>query len=255
MPLVNLYARALETRRPDALFHDPAAEAVLDALRWDPTRFAADWTTQAAIAVRTKLLDGLVGDFMARHRGTFVVNIGAGLCTRFWRLDDGHVRWCELDLPEMIALKCELLPERPRLRYVAESALSTGWMEDLGWEAGQPLLFVAEGFLMYCTPGEVRGLLEELSRRFMGAEFLAEVVSPLAVRLSRWQPTLRKAGVRARWGIADARHIEEIVPGVRFVREWSYDRHPRRWGWRFGLRVLGPVRRLMRIVLLELRPR
>jgi hypothetical protein len=73
----------------------------------------------------------------------------------------------------------------------------------------------------------------------------------MAARLSRWQPTLRRSGLRARWGVSDGRALSSWGASIRFVDEWCYDRHAERWRWRYRLRRLPAVRGLMRIVHIE----
>jgi O-methyltransferase involved in polyketide biosynthesis len=47
------------------------------------------------------------------HPEGLVVNLGAGLDTRFYRLDNGTITWIDIDLPEVVAFSPE--PIRRRL--------------------------------------------------------------------------------------------------------------------------------------------
>ena len=60
-----------------------------------------------------------------------VVNVGCGLDTRFQRIGGGKAVFFDMDLPEVIALRRELIPEQPGNAYIAASLLETGWMDDL----------------------------------------------------------------------------------------------------------------------------
>ncbi len=38
-----------------------------------------------------------------------VVNLGAGLDTEFYRIDNGTIRWYDLDLPDVIEIRKQIL--------------------------------------------------------------------------------------------------------------------------------------------------
>lgn len=55
------------------------------------------------VIARTLVFDELVEDFIDRNPDCTIVNIARGLDTRFYRMDNGKLRWYNLDLPETIA--------------------------------------------------------------------------------------------------------------------------------------------------------
>jgi O-methyltransferase involved in polyketide biosynthesis len=251
--LIPLLARGVETRRPDALFRDPLALEMLERLDCDVTRFAKDWMTQTGIAIRTEILDAAVRRFLARNPAGLVVNLGAGLCTRFFRLDNGQVEWIDLDLPEVIQIKREFLDEQERYRFLAHSVLDHAWMDAIDATPGQAVLFLAEGLFPYFTEGEVRGLVEALNQRFPGSELVCEGMSTIGVWFSSRHPSVGKTSARFHWGIKTGRSMAGWVPGIRFVDEWYFHtQHPERWRWLRWLRYFPPVRKLLKIIHLEL---
>ena len=58
-------------------------------------------TMMQTLFARTILLDQMVGAFLEEHPDATVVNIACGLDTRVYRLDNGQVRWYNLDLPDL----------------------------------------------------------------------------------------------------------------------------------------------------------
>jgi O-methyltransferase involved in polyketide biosynthesis len=73
--------------------------------------------------MRVREFDRCALAFLGEHPAGVVVDIGCGLDTRFERLDNGQLEWVGLDLPDVIALRKQLLPEMPRTRLIACSAL------------------------------------------------------------------------------------------------------------------------------------
>lgn len=126
--LIPLWARAVEQDEPQPLVHDPMARAMVDRIDYDWRRIRLSRGDLVQMVVRLREFDRFVRAFLTRHRAATVVHVGCGLDARFQRVDNGKVRWYDLDLPEVIALRRELLPETDRDRYLACSALDPGWM-------------------------------------------------------------------------------------------------------------------------------
>jgi phosphatidylethanolamine/phosphatidyl-N-methylethanolamine N-methyltransferase len=66
--------------------------------------------------MRVRQFDAFARAFLAGRPGGLVVDIGCGLDTRFDRLDDGQMSWLGLDLPEVISLRRQLLPNAERCK-------------------------------------------------------------------------------------------------------------------------------------------
>ena len=111
--------RALESERPDALFHDPLAARLagqhgMRIVAGLPKRvFIGGWT----VVIRTRVIDEQIQSAVANGIGT-VVNLGAGLDTRPYRMAlPESLRWIELDYPHIIDLKETVLKDdMPRCR-------------------------------------------------------------------------------------------------------------------------------------------
>ena len=98
--LLTVHARAEHTLSDRPRFTDPAAVELVSRLDYDFTIAGQDRLMADGVVLRTLTLDPLVAGYLATHPGCTVVNIACGLDTRFQRLDDGHVTWYDLDLPD-----------------------------------------------------------------------------------------------------------------------------------------------------------
>ena len=166
--LWTLYHRAVEARRPDAVIDDPLAVTLVDEIDYPfEARFGGGPGDQAQWqGLRAATFDGEVRRFLAARPGGTVVALGEGLETQFWRVDDGHVNWLSVDLPETMAVQERLLPDAPRRRAVACSALDERWMDEVDPSRG--VLVTAQGVLMYLPADPVRALIATIARRFPG---------------------------------------------------------------------------------------
>lgn len=227
--LIPLWARALEQREPVPLVLDPVASTLVDRLDYDWRRIGLGRSDLAQCVVRLREFDRFVRDFLRRDPAGTVVHLGCGLDTRFQRVDNGQVRWFDLDLPQVIALRRTLLPEPERDQYLAASAFDTGWMTALEQCDPGRMLFVAEAMLLYFEETQVRNLILELQSRFPGAELVCDVCSPFAARMDNLHLLLIRAAARVRWALRDPRDVETWSPGIRLVESFSYfdDLEPR----------------------------
>jgi O-methyltransferase involved in polyketide biosynthesis len=210
---------------PLAYRDDPMSKRFRDAIDYDWDKFAnVGGLQRASIAARMQILDDFVGAFIAAHRGGLVVNMGAGLDTRFHRLDDGAIDWLEVDLPAVIALREKLgEPANPRHALFAGSILDTAWLDDVRRRASSAIMFVAEGLLPYFDEAEHRRIFATLAEHFPGEEIVFHTSAPSIIARLAPKSDLAKLRTNAemRWGLEEGRDVEQLDPRVRFVREVS----------------------------------
>ena len=86
------------------------------------------------------------------------MNIGAGLeDTTFYRVDNGLIHWYDLDLPAVIDIRRQLLPEPDRVMYIAKSLLDPSWCKDVNTENG--IFMIAGGIFMWFEEAQVKQVL------------------------------------------------------------------------------------------------
>jgi methyltransferase (TIGR00027 family) len=119
-----------------------------------------------------------------------VVNLAAGLDARPYRMAfPSSLRWVEVDLPEILDYKEEILRgeepvcalERVRLDLSDVSA-RRDLFRRLG-EAAKKALIVTEGLLIYLTGDEVGSLAEDLAAPESFRRWVVDIASPGLLRL------------------------------------------------------------------------
>jgi O-methyltransferase involved in polyketide biosynthesis len=228
-----LYARAADARRSLPLLGDDLACELVERLDHDFSRFAA--RPRFAPVVRTLVFDDLVRRFLRAHPTGTVVEIGAGLNTRFERLDNGRQRWFDVDLPEVTTLRRALLPSSVRRTHVAASIIDASWLELIA-TARPPVCFVFEAVLGY-VGDQLQTVLARIARRFPGATLAFDLhprwrlVNGVLVKSERPENPLLSGGL--------PRAIERWEIGLQLVETTRF------LGWtprRSGPRMLCPVR-------------
>ncbi len=222
--LATVYIRALETQRPEALLKDEKAVELVQ--RYGPAfervkRIYMDEQDQVSLILRNRQIDRVVRGFLVRRKRPVAVYLGCGLDARFDRVDDGRVEWFDLDLPQVIELRRQLLGgERPRCRLTAGSAFDHSWFEAVGPVGGRDFLFVAEGLFQYFHGEEVKSLVVALRECFPGSELVTDGFSWFIVRANNLRMRLARMSARYHWGLGDGREIERWAEGIRLLDGW-----------------------------------
>lgn len=244
--LIPLYMRAKESRRKCPILHDEMAEELVESIEYDFSRLDGAKLSEVGCVVRGWYFDNAIRRFIASHRHPVVVNIGCGLDTRYQRIgEDGKTIFYELDLPEVIELRRELIPEPANDHYIAASLLDTDWMDELCTRHPEgDFIFVVEGVLMYFYEKQVKVVIQNISRRFGGGELWFDVCGTMMSKHGVKPDSLRKHEAQIRSGITDGHLVEQWEPRLRLLDQANYMKFFRsRWGFFFG-QILGRMTKL-----------
>ena len=128
---IPVWARAMETRRPDSLIQDTYALRIMGDHAGLQEKYRGAWLSQIGIIARTRALDRVASQFLASCPHGTVISLGCGLDARSRRLDNGIARWVDVDLPEVIAHRRLYFEDGPRHSSLSGSALGHGWIEEI----------------------------------------------------------------------------------------------------------------------------
>jgi methyltransferase (TIGR00027 family) len=181
--------RAIESERPDAVFKDPFAR-----------RLAGERGEQIAAAIpfsgkhlwswtaRTWLIDQFILQEV-RQGADLVVNLAAGLDARPYRLElPRSLQWVEVDLPELITYKEEVLgSERPvcALERIRLDLADVDSRRELFARLGvrvRKVMLLSEGLLIYLTEAEVASLARDLAAIPSFQRWSTDLTSPRLLR-------------------------------------------------------------------------
>ena len=208
------YFRALESERPDALFTDPFARRLAGTVG---EKLAAELgqaeLIERVMAVRTAVFDEIVLDCVTRQGVDLVMNLGAGLDTRPWRLPlPRTLKWVDVDLPAVLEYKQSVLNgEQSQCEYCAMPA-------DLANESACRAIFaglnserrcalvVTEGLLVYLNPSRVAALSRALHRNESFRWWLTDLSGPKALEAltAVWQPAFSPGKIKFQFAPAES---------------------------------------------------
>lgn len=232
--LQTLYARAAHSKRPDHKFYDARAIEIVEQLDYDFSKAEKDMAMSAGVIARTILLDQMVKQFVDENPNGTVVNIACGLDTRFYRVDNGSIRWYNLDLPETIAVRRRFLAETGRVSMIARSAMDEAWADDIDTTESNTLI-VMEGLVMYLAEADVKQILSVIDRRFRSAKVIMETMNPWIIRHMK-EKSIEATKAKFTWGIRSGKDLKALAPGFTWIGDVSLVE---------GMKVIYPVYRLL----------
>ena len=213
--LVPLYARAIDSLKKRPILKDPKAVEIVRSIDWDFRRFNQRRRV-VGCTLRTAMFDEWVKGFLSRHPEGTVVEIGAGLNTRFERLDNGALHWFDLDLPDTVELRKKFFIDSERRVTLAASVVDPGWMAAVRESPG-PYCFVAEAVFIYLTEPEVKAALAQIAANFPRLSIAFDTVTLQAINHENKDHARRKLDARFAWACEDPKEIERWKIGLRLV--------------------------------------
>lgn len=185
-----------------------------------------DAVTALNILWRTGKIKALGGQFFGHFPHVQGINLGAGLSDYFQWLDNGENRWLDIDLPEVVALRQQLMPPPDsRVEVMAEDLRVPGWWERLGLQRHNhhnPLLLISEGMLMYMQPTEVKAFFQEIGAHAPeGTELLCDFISPLGIGQLSPATGFGENAASFHWGAHNGLEIANLHPRLELLDQHS----------------------------------
>ncbi|HYC20831.1 MAG TPA: class I SAM-dependent methyltransferase [Candidatus Bathyarchaeia archaeon] len=112
---VPLSHRAASKAHPD-LLNDVKAIELVNHLDYDFSIFEQRFTAEDSLrsAARARQFDDKLRAYISTHPDATIADLGVGLDTAFYRVDNRSIESYDLDLLSVIALRKQLLPETDR---------------------------------------------------------------------------------------------------------------------------------------------
>jgi len=214
--LATLYGKALDARGPDSILGDAYADDAVQHLDFAFDRLRLPRQAAITLPMRARHLDLWTREFLAAHPVSTVLHLGCGLDTRVYRLDPPDtVRWYDVDLPEVIALRRRLYAPRRSYEMISASVTDPTLLDSVAHD--RPVLVVAEGLVMYLPERAGVALFNRITDRFSHGQLVFDAYSTLAVRLITVGSRLTGMPVTLRWGLDDPHRLEREVDRLTLV--------------------------------------
>jgi methyltransferase (TIGR00027 family) len=208
-------ARAIESQRVDALFHDPWAKLFAGAAG---NAWLARQNTEypgLPLILRTRFFDDFFSDRMGDASLRQVVLLGAGYDTRAYRLVwPVGTRLYEIDQPAVLARKGRVLQQEGAAPCCERTALGvdlasdwTGPLLTARFAPERPSIWLLEGLLMYLTPTEAESVINTITRLTSWGSWIGMDLLNSATLTSPWTQEriarLAQRGMPWQFGVDD----------------------------------------------------
>ncbi|MDG2560525.1 class I SAM-dependent methyltransferase, partial [Vibrio parahaemolyticus] len=143
--LKPLLLRSRESMVDNGLVYDPIAAKACLSCKMAPDCLSGDIAQKQLLHVTlTQLCDQQVSHFLQQYPDAWIINVGAGLDTRFYRLDNGRCHWIELDVTENLVWRQRLFHKNERYEHRCGSVDEMSWLETLAIPEQAPVLILCE---------------------------------------------------------------------------------------------------------------
>ncbi|MGC1154599.1 class I SAM-dependent methyltransferase [Mycobacterium sp.] len=235
---VTQYARALDSRCPSPILGDTLADEIVARIDFDFPAMGVPSSAVRQTALRAKMLDDRLRRFISQHPDAVIVVLGAGLDTGMLRVDPPTgVDWYDVDLPNVIALRNELVPVHDRAHTVAASLADDAWTDPI--PSDRPTMLIADGLLAFLPEPVIVNLFRHIPEHFRSGELAMNDYGRVG-RLSILAMKIWFSVVGNQWayrGFADARVPQRWSPRLTLVEEASLAHPPEVDLYPLGVRV------------------
>ena len=209
--IIPLYARKVCSELYPNLYRDETAVRLIDEIDYDfseaekNSRGLMQRFGSLEVAMRQNDLAWDVRDYLKTHPNAAVVNLGCGLDDTGRQCDNGTCRLYNLDLPDVIAVRDQLLPAGEREENIPCDLSDTAWFQRIDASGGA--VFFAAGVFYYFLKEQVRTLVRQMADAFPGSVLVFDAANGKAVRLmlKTWIKDAAIQNVGAYFAVADAR--------------------------------------------------
>ena len=214
--ILPLYSRKLCSELYPNLYRDETAVRLIDEIDYDfsqaekNSRSLMQRFGALEVAMRQCDLAWEVREYLKTHPNAAVVNLGCGLDNTGRACDNGSCKIYNLDFPDVITVRNELLPAGEREQNISCNLNDTAWFSQI--DASDGAVFFASGVFYYFLTGQVKALVQAMASAFPGSILVFDAANKTAVKMiaKTWLKSAKIQDVGAYFAVSDAK--SELSP-------------------------------------------
>ena len=209
--IIPLYAGKVCTELYPNLYRDETAVRLINEIDYDfsvaekNSRSLMQRFGALEVAMRQNDLAWEVRDYLKDHPKAAVVNLGCGLDNTGRSCDNGSCKIYNLDFPDVIAVRNELLPADEREENIPCDLNNTKWFEKIDASGGA--IFFASGVFYYFLTEQVKALVQAMADAFHGGVLVFDAANRAAVKMiaKTWLKSAKINDVGAYFAVSDTK--------------------------------------------------
>ena len=208
--IIPLFARKACSELYPNLYRDETSIRLIDEIDYDfseaerKSRSLMQRFGALEVAVRQNDLAWEARDYLKSHPTAAVVNLGCGLDSTGRACDNGNCKIYNLDFPDVIAVRNELLPAGEREENIPCNLNDTAWFSQIDASGGA--VFFASGVFYYFLTEQVKALVQSMAGAFPGGVLVFDAANRTAVKMiaKTWLKSAKIKDVGAYFAVSDA---------------------------------------------------
>ena len=208
--IIPLFARKVCSELYPNLYRDETSIRLIDEIDYDfseaekNSRSLMQRFGSLEVAMRQNDLAWEVQDYLKSHPTAAVVNLGCGLDSTGRACDNGSCKIYNLDFPDVIAVRNELLPAGEREENIPCNLNDTAWFSQIDASGGA--VFFASGVFYYFLTEQVKALAQAMAGAFPGGLLVFDAANRSAVKMiaKTWLKSAKIKDVSAYFAVSDA---------------------------------------------------
>ena len=209
--IIPLYSRKLCSELYPNIYRDETAVRLINEIDYDfsvaekNSRSLMQRFGALEVAMRQNDLAWEVMDYLKDHPKAAVVKLGCGLDSTGRACDNGSCKIYNLDFPDVIAVRNELLPADEREENIPCDLNNTEWFEKIDASGG--VIFFASGVFYYFLTEQVKALVQAMADAFHGGVLVFDAANRTAVKMiaKTWLKSAKIKDVCAYFAVSDAK--------------------------------------------------
>ena len=196
--VIPLLARKKCTQLFPTLYKDEKAEELINKLDYD---FAALENNSSGfvkkfgsleIAMRQLDMASEIKDYLKGHPHASVINMGCGLDQTAESCDNGKCKIYNIDLPDVIEVRNELIPPESRVKNIGIDFKDTTWFSEI--ENFNGSVFFASGVFYYLREDDVHNLVNKMAEYFKGGKLVVDTCNKTGLKMML-KTVVKSAGI------------------------------------------------------------
>ena len=199
--LWTLHNRATEAMRADGIIKDEKAIEIYNAINYDYE--ASFGVADSSHAIRSVVFDREMEKFLHLFPDGTIVNLGEGLETQRFRINENKALWLTIDLPEAIKIREQFIQPDERHLHISLSAFDRNWFDCVPKD--KPVFITAQGLFMYFSGEEVKSIVQDITNTFnqgyLMFDFIPRWLSNKTMSAKGWRKTKNYTTPLMPWGV------------------------------------------------------
>ena len=208
--VIPLYGRKMCSELYPNLFRDETAMRLIEEIDYDFSTLAKRSQSMMQqfgfleCAMRQSDLACEVRDYLRSHPNAAVVNLGCGLDSTGRSCNNGSCNIYNLDFPDVIAVRNELLPAGEREENIPCDLNNTEWFRKI--DSSNGAVFFSSGVFYYFLTEQVKALVQQMADAFPGSVLVFDAANRAAVKMiaKTWLKSAKIKDVGAYFAVSDA---------------------------------------------------